>query len=336
MRHVLINKVNNQYKTNLHCHTVYSDGNFTPKQVKDLYLNNGYSAVAFTDHDIFVLHDELADEQFVPLHGYEVEITEKGDVFSLLRTCHLCLVALDEKNSTPVCLHHSKYMFKGALEHFDEMAPFEGDYEREYSPECINDIIAKAKDAGFFVTFNHPVWSMENYPIYSQYKGMDAMEMFNYLSIVEGFEDCNHQIYDDLLRLDMDVCCTANDDNHNLNADDMTLDSCGAWTMISAPRLSYNALADALKNGEYYASMGPSIQSLYVEDGTVYIETSDVIGISFSSGTRHATRANAPKGKYINKASFKLRETDKYFRVTVEDVNGKKAYTRGYKVEKFF
>lgn len=332
MRHILIDRSFNQYKTNLHCHTVYSDGKCTPQEIKDLYRKNGYSAVAYTDHDIFVAHDELADDGFVPLHGYEIEVTEKGSDFSLLKTCHICMVALDENIRTPVCLHHRKYMFSGALEHFDEMAPFEGDYEREYTPECINDIIYQAKKAGFFVTYNHPVWSLENYPNYSQYKGMDAMEMFNYLSIVGGFEDCNHQVYDDMLRLGLDIGCTGNDDNHNDDPENISLDSCGAWTMINAPELTYASVAEALKDGRYYASMGPSVQSLYVEDGTVYAETSDAVGIGFSTGTRHTARENAPSGSYINKASFRLRETDGYFRVTVEDDRGKRAYTRGYRI----
>ena len=76
MRINLIDKELPQYKANLHAHTTYSDGNFTPLQVKEHYKANGYSAVAFTDHDIFVFHDELKDEGFIPLHGYEMEITE--------------------------------------------------------------------------------------------------------------------------------------------------------------------------------------------------------------------------------------------------------------------
>ena len=35
------------YKTNLHCHTVISDGSLTAEQIKEAYLENGYHAVAF-------------------------------------------------------------------------------------------------------------------------------------------------------------------------------------------------------------------------------------------------------------------------------------------------
>ena len=39
--------------------------------------------------------------------------------------------------------------------------------------------IKKARKAGFFVTYNHPEWSLEHYPEYSKYKGMNAMEIRN-------------------------------------------------------------------------------------------------------------------------------------------------------------
>ncbi|MBQ8994348.1 MAG: CehA/McbA family metallohydrolase [Oscillospiraceae bacterium] len=335
MRKELISDSLNQYKANLHCHSTYSDGCFTPEQIKEHYKSHGYHAVAFTDHDIFVPHDELRDEDFIPLHGYEIEVDEEGEDYNQIRTCHLCCVALDENIRTPVCLHHSRYMFAGALTYFHEMAPFEGDYVRSYDPKCINDIISKAKEAGFFVTYNHPVWSMENYPQYSQYRGMDAVEMFNYLSIVGGLDEYNHQIYEDLLLLGLDLGCTGNDDNHNSDREDPGMDSCGAWTMLAAPELSYASLADALKNGNYYASMGPSILSLYVEDGVVHVRTSDAVSINFSTGIRHTARISAKEGETVNEGRFSLRPQDGYFRVMVEDATGKRAYSRGYRLDRW-
>ena len=60
------------YKVNFHCHTDASDGKQTAEEVKESYKALGYSAVCFTDHEILVPHDELTDESFVALHGYEV------------------------------------------------------------------------------------------------------------------------------------------------------------------------------------------------------------------------------------------------------------------------
>ena len=61
------------YKANLHCHSNLSDGVLTPKELKDLYKANGYSVLAYTDHDIFIPHNELTDDSFVALAGFEAQ-----------------------------------------------------------------------------------------------------------------------------------------------------------------------------------------------------------------------------------------------------------------------
>ena len=50
------------YKANLHCHTTISDGRMTPEEVKNAYKEQGYSIVAYTDHDVFIPHPELCEE----------------------------------------------------------------------------------------------------------------------------------------------------------------------------------------------------------------------------------------------------------------------------------
>ena len=59
------------YKANLHCHSVCSDGMFTPEELKTVYKGMGYSVLAITDHDILVAHDYLNDEEFITLHGFK-------------------------------------------------------------------------------------------------------------------------------------------------------------------------------------------------------------------------------------------------------------------------
>ena len=76
MKRYLLSEQGNFYKANLHCHTSLSDALYTPEEVKKQYMEHGYSIVAYTDHDIFVPHPELADENFLPLNGYEIEVTE--------------------------------------------------------------------------------------------------------------------------------------------------------------------------------------------------------------------------------------------------------------------
>ena len=52
MKKYLLPESGNFYKANLHCHTTLSDGRLTPEEIKELYKSQGYSIVAYTDHNI--------------------------------------------------------------------------------------------------------------------------------------------------------------------------------------------------------------------------------------------------------------------------------------------
>ena len=65
-------------KVNLHTHTVFSDGIYTPQEIKTLYRARGYDAVAFTDHEVMIPHNDLTDETIVALNGVEIAVIEGG------------------------------------------------------------------------------------------------------------------------------------------------------------------------------------------------------------------------------------------------------------------
>ena len=67
MKKYLLPNEGNFYKANLHCHTVLSDGCWTPEKVKEEYAKMGYSIVAYTDHNVMVPHTELTDDDFLAL-----------------------------------------------------------------------------------------------------------------------------------------------------------------------------------------------------------------------------------------------------------------------------
>ena len=89
----LLPRVYGSYKANLHCHTTYSDGNLSPEQVKEHYKANGYSVVAFTDHNVLIDHSALNDKDFLALVGLEVDTDSflYGKKHEFNQTCHaLC------------------------------------------------------------------------------------------------------------------------------------------------------------------------------------------------------------------------------------------------------
>ena len=89
MKKYLLPESGNFYKANLHCHTVCSDGVKTPEEIKQMYMEKGYSIVAYTDHNLMIPHTELKSDDFLPLTSFEMDMSEPKDGRILRKTCHI-------------------------------------------------------------------------------------------------------------------------------------------------------------------------------------------------------------------------------------------------------
>lgn len=332
MKKYLLPENSNSYKANLHTHSTFSDGGLTPEEIKEHYKAHGYSIISYTDHDVFIPHNELTDDEFLVLNGYELDVNQAASDISPItknmKTCHMCLIAIDSDKVTPVCWHREKYLPKKSLPNKDKVAfdPNVPDYERIYSCEGVSDMMRLGRENGFFVTYNHPTWSCEDYSDYIGYNNMHAMEIANYTCLVGGYPEHNERVYDDMLRAGKRIFCTATDDGHGKGS------MCGCYIMICADKLEYKAVTDALLRGDFYSSEAPVIKNLYIEDGKVTVETSAAEEIRFTTGIRKSKRFLASGDQQLTQATYEL-PTDKdpyYFRVTVTDKNGKFAYTNAY------
>ena len=335
MKTYLLPKNGTFYKANLHSHTTISDGTFTPQELKDLYKSNGYSVLAYTDHDIFLPHHELTDEGFLALAGFEAEffIERKNPT---KKTCHICFIAKNADMERQPCWNAKDAIIGNAPDYIEKVKfdPDEPPFERVYDPKCISTMMKRAREAGFFVTYNHPTWSQENYEQYSKYENMHAMEIFNNDCQILGYQSYAPGIYEDMLRLGKKIFAIATDDNHNKHPrDDAKFDSFGGFTMIKADSLQYETITDALFAGNFYASQGPEIYDLYLEDGKIHVTCSDANMILLNTAYRTAQSVYAKPGEVLNEAVFDYEEGDVYLRITVRDANGKYADTNAYFLE---
>jgi len=324
MKNYLLPKSGTYYKANLHSHSTLSDGRFTPEELKESYKAKGYSVFAYTDHEAMIPHPELKDDDFLPLTGVEYAISnEIPHPYGL--TCHICMIALDPDTVVQPLYNEERLSYRlyqkmRPLIKLDETSVH---HKHVYSQENINEIMRIGREKGFFVTYNHPTWSMENYSQYSGYEGMHAMEICNYGCVVLGYDEHNGHVYDDLVRQGKRIFCVATDDNHILEH------QFGGFTMIKAEKLEYKTITDALVKGNFYASEGPMIHDLWYEDGKVHITCEPAREITITKGTRRSKGVKAQDG-LITEASFDVLEDDIYFRLTVIGEDGTKAYTNAY------
>ncbi|HHU16869.1 MAG TPA: hypothetical protein GXZ70_01405 [Clostridiales bacterium] len=125
------------------------------------------------------------------------------------------------------------------------------------------------------------------------------------------------------------VCAT--DDNHNRFPEGHPhCDSFGGFTFIKAKELKYEAVIKALEKGDFYASMGPEIYELYVEDGKVHLTCSPAQRIIMPPKGRNFSCVSAYEGESVTEAVFELGDLnyEEYFRFEVLDSRGRRAATR--------
>ncbi len=332
-RTYLIDYRKKSYKANLHCHSTISDGLMTPEELKKHYKSQGYSILAYTDHNVLVLHNELNDGDFLALPGYEEQIY--GDMElpkRLRRVSHMNFYPKDPENRKMPFFNLDDVM---RLDKKPDMsqAVYDGDGNeyKEYSVAGLNQLISKAKDAGFIVSHNHPTWSKEDSSIYTNLQGLFAVEIYNHGAQLMGHDAYCPYVYEEMLRSGKRIGCVANDDTHK------ECDLFGGFTMVYADALTHSAVINALENGDFYASRGPIINALWYEDGIFHIECSPVKKIVISNSGRRDPKVSVKQTQSgeITCAEFPIQDIDVFVRFTIEDEHGRTANTRAYWREEF-
>lgn len=305
------------YKANFHSHSTDSDGRLTPKELVDGYKSAGYSVLAISDHNLFKDRSDLCSDDFLVLNSCEVN---PGKNYYLEgRLVHFGAIAKSQEIKT-----------------FPEMPKDDGKLmtDDEYT-KLLNSSIKMMNDAGFLVIYNHMRWSLDTDSDLMSYDGLFAMEIYNYFSEILGVEDYNLSSYLNAIRKGKTLFGVMGDDNHNLDLNNMGPWDCsfGAFNMIKANELTYDAIISAMCNGEFYCSTGPEIYEMYIDDDNyLIVKTSPALSISLSNIYRWCQTVGWNKTKEITEAKFKLKPEQKFAQITVTDKYGKKAVSQAYKL----
>ena len=145
----LISPLKKQYKANLHCHSVFSDGKRTPNELKEMYKSHGYSILSITDHEAPKSHSYLNDDEFLTITGYETYVRPNAecryDAYG--KEIHINLFARNPENEAIICYNpkYCKYVTDEQKEKFEKVG---SQKTREYSAEYINELIKTAKETG--------------------------------------------------------------------------------------------------------------------------------------------------------------------------------------------
>ncbi len=320
------------YKVNMHCHTTQSDGTQTPAEVKEWFKSHGYSAVVFTEHEVLLGHQDLTDEDFIALHGYELAF--KKDIAAhtafLMPVYHFNAISKYKDNLMMPRYYKNNPSMAGNAKEWMEKC---GQYDEndiidgyKYDIKWLNEYFGELKKHGFFINYNHPQWSLQNATDYLGLDCLDSVELINGGCLGQNDNTAIH--YETILRSGVRIRPTAGDDNHSAGG-------CGrCWTMIKAPELSYEALMEGYEKGNLYASEGPEIYSIDIEEGKVKVKCSEAREISLHSQGRYAPYKRSKTELYTcAEFAYSPEKMGSFFRIEVRDKDGFKAFSNAYYID---
>ena len=313
-------KTSNWYKGNLHSHTTLSDGRLTPQEAVELYRRNGYAFLCLSDHDVYTdFRDEFDSDDFILLPGLECScaLDERGEDGAHLKVHHVNALLgtreMQERATRTRPVHMERIDFPSQADCWD-------------GTSVLRDMIASLRERGFFVTYNHPLWSRVEVEEFQDVEGIAALEIFNNGCEVESADGRGTVHWDAILRRGRYVPGFASDDNHNARVDD----SLGGWISVNADRLSHDDIVDAILQGRYYSSCGPTVHEWGIRNGEAFVTCSAVNRINFIAGNRVGDGISILGQKFedcLNEGTYKLRGHERYIRAECVDRFGRTAWT---------
>jgi len=273
----------------LHVHSTLSDGELAPGEVLAWYRARGYHFVALTDHGVLAEARRLA-EDFITLSGIEIDgVDPQRGLY------HLVGLGL-------------------------QGPPGVGCRESMPAQEAIDRLRA----AGGLVLVAHPYWSGQMSKDLLDQQGCFGLEVYNGGCEVDDARGFSAVHWDDLLACGYRLWGVAVDDAHWRDGDH---DAGLGWVWVKAAALTQGAILDALRRGHFYASSGPEIHDLWLEESQVHIRCSPVASIDFVGNGPLSARVSAVPGGTLTEASFRIRRRQRYVRVACRDAGGRWAWT---------
>ena len=194
------------------------------------------------------------------------------------------------------------------------------------SPQATIDA---ANAAGGLCFIAHPYWHDHTLDDLLALRGHVGIEIFNtgcWLEINKGHSLVH---WDGVLRRGQRVWGLAVDDSHFAYPDHGR-----GWVMARAGRLDEPSILDALRQGQFYSTMGPEIYDVQIEGRQVMVRCSPARSIFLVGDIYHCPHAaQAWDGRPLTEATFTLRPQQRYLRIEVVDMNYQSAWTNAYFVE---
>ncbi|MCI6907547.1 MAG: CehA/McbA family metallohydrolase [Clostridiales bacterium] len=188
------------------------------------------------------------------------------------------------------------------------------------------EIIDRIRSAGGYPILAHPAWSLMTAEDGLALRGYEAVEIYNGISDGYANRGYSSEFIDACATHGRLTAIVADDDAHFYEG----YDELRGFICVQADSLTIQGLMDAIWAGKYYASTGPSLSQIEIDDaGVFHVTCSAVREIYFMTNTWFVAgrTVRAPKGETITSASYKPVSSDRWVRVEGVDENGGRFYS---------
>ena len=295
------------FKGNIHTHTNESDGDASPKRVVGWYRRHGYDFLVLSDHNHRTLLDYGTGKR-----RFRRPLMIPGEEVS---------IRIDDGN---------KAVHLGAVGITRVVEPIDATGVVATLQANVNAI----REAGGIAAINHPnfTWAFDHEAI-SQVRGAHLLEVFNGHPRVNvygaGGRPGYEEIWDKVLSTGLPIWGVATDDSHQFKGEfaPHRINPGRGWVMVRALELEVDAVVDAMRAGEFYASTGVVLDEL--EWGPEGIRLS----ICPEGDALYTTRFIGAEGAVLKEvfgieAEYESRGDEAYFRASVVSSTGSRAWTQ--------
>ena len=295
MKQMMIENDGIWLRGNLHMHTRRSDGAFAYEDALTIYENAGYDFVAVTDHWV-VSEKGITPGGMLLLSGCEYDVGTNV----VQGIYHIVGIDMEQK---PRLIKHG-----GA---------------------GVQDIIDEVNRCGGLAILAHPAWSLNSVEEVCKLHGIFATEIYNTTSShtcnLHNARPYSGLFVDQMAARGRMLSCVAADDAHRYHTDSLK-----SWIMVHAKDKTHEAVMEAIRNGDFYATQGPSV-AMKVVGKTVKVKCSPASYVLFYSNAPW-NRQRVTAGEGITEASCELMPNETFVRVEVIDAEGRIAFTSPVKV----
>jgi len=180
-----------------------------------------------------------------------------------------------------------------------------------------------ARDQGALLILAHPHWCGNTFDEANRWH-FDGVEVYNHVCHWLNGKSSGAIHWNAMLKVNPGTLGFAVDDAH-LRPEHPTWN--GGWIVVNSHELSQPAILDAIRQGNFYASCGPSIQALDFDGETLHVTSSPVRYVRLVGPNSKGQRVGALDGQLLTSTSLVVPEDWDYIYLEIEDAGGRLAWT---------